>query len=303
MLPAAIYIKKKTGCKVIYDSHELETHRNIARTYLDRMFCMFLEAVFIRQADAVVTVCDSIADHLARTYKIGRPSVVMNAPNTDTVSDGGRDIRTDLDLDPSVPLAIYVGKITVGRGLEQTIQAIARIPRFHLALLGGINAVMLEQVSRIAADADVTERVHIMAPVPPDMVVSYIRGADASLVVIQNVCLSYYYCLPNKLIESAMAGVPVVASAFPELERFVSLSGAGLVVDETDPAAIAEALVTIARTRDDFVVDHEHAERIKAVYGWPTQRDKLIHLYRRLLGSDRASNLPEVSRHEALITS
>jgi len=67
-------------------------------------------------------------------------------------------------------------------------------------------------------------------------------AADCSVIAIQNVCLSYYYCFPNKLFESVLAGLPVAVADLLELRRFVDQYGVGLVMDETDPKAIAGAI-------------------------------------------------------------
>ena len=279
-LPAGSLAAAKTGAKLVYDSHELEVHRNVASGRLSRWARFIIERKRVRKADAVVTVCDSIADHLANAYRIPRPIVVMNAPNVSEAFRFDRDLRTDIGLAKEVPLAVYIGRITIGRGIEQCVQALVHWRGGRFALVGPVNQPTVDAAQALARDLGVADRLYVMPPVPPNAVTSYVRTADISLVAIQNVCLSYFYCLPNKLIESAHAGIPVVASNFPELRRFVEISGAGLLIDEKDPRDIAAALANAYRIREQLRPNAAQLAAVNTTYGWPTQKRALEGLYR-----------------------
>ena len=86
----------------------------------------------IEHASAVVRVNGSIADWLADTYRFERPMVVMNAPDASRPGTIGRTIRDDAGLGSSVPLGIYLGKLTFNRGLEEAVAAVAQWPQLHL---------------------------------------------------------------------------------------------------------------------------------------------------------------------------
>lgn len=286
-LPVASDIARRTGAICIYDSHELEMHRNIKWGKLDRWLCHRLEDRHIRRTDAVITVCDSIADYLAKHYGIARPTVVMNAPSTEVVSKKTRqDIRSDLGLPEETPLALYVGSVTIGRGIDRIVRTLPLLPEFHLALLGPAHKPTLDAALEIAQAERISDRLHILPPVPPEEVVSYVRSADVSLVLIQNVCLSYYYCLPNKLVETTIAGLPVVVSDFPELRKFVERTGTGIATDETSIESIALAMREAYDRRETLRPDARRRDIIETLYGWETQRQKLIELYRKLLANE-----------------
>lgn len=282
-LPVASRVARRSGAICIYDSHELEMHRNIKRSRFDRWLCGELERRYIKRVDGVITVCDSIADHLADYYRICRPTVVMNAPSFAVINGDERDVRSDLGLSPETPLAIYVGSITIGRGIETIVHALRSLPDFHLVLLGPANKGILEGALEAAKNDGTASRLHVLPPVLPSSVVPYVRTADVSLVLIQNVCLSYYYCLPNKLVESTIAGLPVVASDFPELRKFVQTTGTGVVTNERDSDAIARAIREAYERRHDLRPDEARRKIIDRHYGWETQRRKLVGLYDRLL--------------------
>lgn len=281
-LSAGAAISRATGAALVYDAHELETHTNywnlnpFTRRELRRY-----ERALTPSTAGVVTVCDSIADWLAREYRLPRPVVVLNAPSARTTEPAG-NVRQRLELPQSVPLAVYVGLVTVDRGLENCVRALAHAPTLHLATVGPRDAEMEQTLLAIAAECGVTERLHLVDPVPPTSVTRFIRTATCSVIAIQNVCLSYAFSLPNKLLESVFAGLPVAVSDLPEMRRFVQRVGCGIVMDERDPVAIARALMTLAADPERYRIRGDELRRVSDEFGWPAQRAKLLALYASL---------------------
>src|SRR5690606_3088570 len=64
--------------------------------------------------------------------------------------------------------------------------------------------------------------IHLHKSVPHEQVVTMVRNADVGLCFVENVSLSDYYSLPNKLFEYAFSGLPVLASDLPEISKIVS---------------------------------------------------------------------------------
>ena len=62
-----------------------------------------------------------------------------------------------------------------------------------------------------------------------------------------DIFLSDRYSLPNKLFHYMAAGIPVVASAFPQVRAIVEGARCGVTVDMTAPAAIATAIRRVLR--------------------------------------------------------
>ena len=146
-----------------------------------------------------------------------------------------------------------------------------------------------------AAAYDVVERVHFVDPVPSAEVVSFIADADLSVIPIQNVCLSYALCFPNKLLESVFAGLPVVAADLVELRRFLEENPVGVVTDEGDPAAIAQAIVDVLERRQQLAPTAAVIDDIERRYGWEAQERRLLALYDRLGGGLRGRACAEPS--------
>jgi len=281
-LPTAARIAKRLGARLVYDSHELELHRNAVYSTVSQWWRARMERRHIVQADLVVTVSDSIADHLARQYGIKRPLLVLNSPSfKESPPQAMTTLKTQLGVGPEQPLAVYVGRVTFGRGVEYCVQALVHDLQLHVAAVGPREAATEEKLRTLAADLGVQDRFHLVDPVAPDAVVHFIHDADVSLLPIQNVCLSYYYCMPNKLLESVMSGLPVAVADLVELRRFVEKNGCGAVMNETDPAAIARCVRSIFENRDAFRLPAEKIAAIMDEYGWETQAAGLAAAYAR----------------------
>jgi len=281
-LLAGYLIARKTGAKLIYDSHELEVGRNGNFSRWELWLRARSERFLIKKADAVITVCDSIADYLQKLYGIERPTVIHNAPSVNPVKKGDPDVRSQLKLPKKTPIALYVGSVTINRGLENCVRALPHTEDVHLVCVGPRHKPTEELIVGEAEELGVRSRLHLVDPVPHDQVTSFVRSADVSLVTIQDVCLSYRFCFPNKLLESLLTSLPIVVARLVELEQIVEMTGAGVVVDETDPVDIARGINQIIADRKAYVPTPDVIRNLKATYSLEVQMGKLMNLYDRL---------------------
>lgn len=105
---------------------------------------------------------------------------------------------------------------------------------------------------------------------------SLVKSADYGFCMVERVSLSDYYSLPNKLFEYAFAGVPVLASNFPDMQELVERFKLGLCA-ANDAGAIAQAVVRLqGGDRQRMTSDIESL-------GWQAQAERLTALYERLL--------------------
>ena len=174
---------------------------------------------------------------------------------------------------------VYVGGVMADRGLELCVQALPLLPTVHLALVGPRFPDTEATIRDLARQERVSERLHLVDPVAPQDVVPFVADADCGVIPIQNVCLSYYYCFPNKLLETVLAKLPVAVANLLELARFVRETGVGVVMDERDPASIAAALTELLEHPDRYTVTPAILSDVLERYGWPVQERRLIDLY------------------------
>lgn len=242
VLPALAAAARRHGARLVYDARELYAalDATAGRPLVGRAWDA-LEHAFAHRADAVLTVCDSIADRLAARHGIARPHVFYNAPDHTAAPPRTDALRARLGLDAR-PIVLYQGLFRQGRGLPALLRAAAGVPDVQLVLVG---EGALEADLRARA-APLGNRVRFLPFTPPDALAPLTASADVGAVLIEGRTESLRLSLPNKLFEYLVAGVPVLASPLPEISRVVETFGAGLVADPDDPEALARALARLA---------------------------------------------------------
>jgi glycosyltransferase involved in cell wall biosynthesis len=266
---------------LIYDARELETGREFGSFRLAgiyRRLWSLPEAVFIRRADAVITVSESIAGELERLYRIPRPVVVMNCPESRLPTPSNR-LRAELGIPMTMRIALYQGSISAGRGIEPFLQAVQSIPGLAGVVLG--DGPLLPQL-RARFQGEAGQRVYLPGRVPIDQLPEYIGSADLGIALIQDTCLSHRYSLPNKLFEYIQAGIPVVASDLPEIKRIVRGFDVGTVVDPESSQAIASGIRGLLEDTETYSRVKANTRLAADRLTWEQESKKLLALYHAL---------------------
>lgn len=285
-LPVAWWAARRSGAKLVYDSHELcvEMNRKKTLSRVGKFLLSKVEAFLIRRADAVMTVNESIADEISQRYHIKTPTVVMNAtPRSNGVIKSDVNLLRDaLGIKPDYYMLLYLGLLTFNRGIEKMIQSLEYLPKCHLVLMGYGTDWYKKQLRDLILKNGVESRVSFFGPVPSDEVIKYAAGADLGMAPIENACLSYYYCSPNKVFEYINAGLAVVVSAFPELKRVINKHEIGCTFDPDEPRDIARAVEYIFKDPERWRRMKQNTIAASQSYNWENESEKLLNLYRTL---------------------
>jgi glycosyltransferase involved in cell wall biosynthesis len=201
------------------------------------------ERVWARRADAVVTVNDPIAAHLARAWRTREaPTVLLNCQPLWEPPEPRPDlVREAAGLPSDRRVVLFLGRLGRERGLEEAAEAVLRVDDAALVMLGfGPWADRLRERDR---DPRYAGR-HVTLPaVPPDDVPAWTASADVSIVAVPANSLNQRLSTPNKFWESLTAGTPVVVGCDLEVMRaIVEQERLGAVADPADPEDLARAL-------------------------------------------------------------
>jgi glycosyltransferase involved in cell wall biosynthesis len=273
--------------KLIYDCHEFEGERNgKSIAYLKGI--RWLERRFIRFAEEVIVVSPSIARAYQKRYQmfdLPPVSLVRNVPHRlEPMRSKGNpqegELRESLGLMPQDFIALYQGAFTMNRGIEELLAMSSHLKgsRIHLVFMGyGMHEDL------IRAEAEFNENVHFQSAVPYSEVLSYTCGADVGLVSVRPICLSYLYCLPNKLFECIQAGVPVLVNELPDCVSLLEHYGIGKVVKGNTPEHWLEALRQMERENPSLKAKvKEGLIRAQSELNWEKEQSSLTAIYGRL---------------------
>lgn len=244
VLPIGWLVSSILGCKLVYDAHELESQKN-GQTPLLSKGTLFLEEFCWKRIDLLISVSDSILEwyhlHLGSVKSI----LILNSPVQDvdesqvvSTHQSGNYFHIKYSLPEEAVIFVYLGILGKGRCIESYLTAFSdeRLRDAHIVFVG-----YGELDSEIRRYAHLHSNIHLHPPVPHSQVVGIVTNADYGLCFIENISLSDYYCLPNKLFEYAFAGLDVLASDFPEIQQIVNRHSLGICC-APDPGSILNAV-------------------------------------------------------------
>ncbi len=215
--------------KIYYNSRELYAFLGglRKRKILQKIFTT-LEKIFIKRVDLVLTTGELDSEFLHDFYGINNTLVIRNIPKLQEPT-AKVDLIEKLKLDQKTKILLYQGVLIDGRGIELIINQLNRIENSVLVLLG--DGERKERWQKLAEQKGVKERVFFMGTIPQENLINYTAAADIGVCLIENISVSYYHALPNKLFEYIMAGLPVISSALPQMKKIVQNYQVGEVVD------------------------------------------------------------------------
>jgi glycosyltransferase involved in cell wall biosynthesis len=277
VLPLGVWIKLRHRARLVYDTHELETETASSRGPR-RKVGKLVEHLCLPFVDEISVVNEAIATWYRAAYHLPRVHVVRNLPyrQSDVLPAVSRSmIRQRLEIPDDHLIFLYQGLIAEGRGIDQLIAAFAGQAEDRHLLFMGYGARTLD----VVAAARRFPNVHYLAAVDPDALPAYTAAADVGLAIIENVSLSYYFCLPNKLFEYLAAGLPVIASDLPCMRELIEMEDCGWLVP-VDVIPLAELVRRI--TADDIHRLRPRAIAVQHRYAWQSEESAVLEIYHRL---------------------
>lgn len=262
---------------IFYLPHELEPHKQ-GLGIAHRLFIRFIEPINIRLTNArVFVVSENIADWYEREYDIQRPVVVKNAPRfIDSIKTN--HFRENLGIKDDSIIVIYQGGLSIGRGVDLLLAAFKKRNDDKVVIVF-MGYGQLEEDINIASKEK--HNIFLYPAVTPDVVLEYTSSADIGVSFIQNTCLSYYFCLPNKLFEYSMAGLPVIVSNMKEMRALVESYNMGIIVEEESVDSLNIAIDKILDL--DIKQMKQNARKCAEENSWEVQEIKMINAFKNKL--------------------
>ena len=284
----ALLSKALLHSKVVYDAHELgaETGNPSFRNLL----LEFYERTLIRYSSLTFTVNHWMRDIMQNRY--GRNVRVLgNKPTYTPASEFQKNrIRVDSGFTDGDKIIAYVGYLSLARGVDKTVEALKYLPEnVKFAIMGtGRILEFKEMIKQVAIDNAIAQsRIRFIGPYPSDDVIKVLAGADVSMLLYQGKVQNELLNVPNKLFQSIMAQVPVVASSNKSLTDFVygnPVGHIGVTVDQSNPISIARGIdrVLYRENHEAYVANNRE---LSSRYSWQEEVKVYTDGYKQLTGS------------------
>jgi glycosyltransferase involved in cell wall biosynthesis len=270
LLPAALWLARRTGRPVVYDAHEYLGQTVRTKRWLPgplraplALAAERAERAASRRLSAVVAANEDLAARFAAAG--ARAVAVANSPWS-TAFPAPAPL-------PGAPVALYVGGLGPLRGLEVMRAAfpLVGVPGARLVLAGP------------GDPGELPPGAESVGPVDHSRVPALLAAARVAWVPLQRHG-NYDRAVPTKLVEAMAAGRPVVASDLGRMGAMVREAGCGLVVPPADAAAHAAALGRLlSDAREAERMGAAGREAFLAGLGFEGQARALTSLYDEVL--------------------
>lgn len=285
--PASTRSESEPGARepaLTFDSRELYPYvaSTSGRPWV-RWFWKAVQHRYLPRTDAVFTVSESIAEHLAERYAIPDPILVPNAPPRTKVEPAGR-LRALAGLEEDVPVVLHQGSMQKDRGCGRLVRAAEGLEEGAIVFLGdGPERGRLEDTVR---ERGLRNTVRFVDRVPPHELLSVTADADAGVSLLRDTCPNHRYALPNKLFEYLMADLPVVVTDLTEMGALVREFDVGRVVPVDDTEALGEMLRGLLGDPEERGRLSGNAAKVFEVYSWERGRARMMDAFDSLLGEE-----------------
>lgn len=284
-LLAALWVKRKTRVKVIFDSHEM-WGATLAQRFPPWSWNMIsrsyqrLESRWIAQCDWAVGASWAISDYLASILGPERVTTILNVPVTDVFSPPVAKSWED-------PITFcHDGHLGFDRGLKTMAEAIRLVSEKYPVQFKIVGDVLGEERSWLTAFIDkyrLQEVITRTGWLPYEEVGAALAPCHIGLIALlqlpNNVVTS-----SNKVFNYMLYGMPFIGPSFRlAKQKLVVEERCGLLADSADPVSYAAAMRWMIENNSETQAMAERAlNASRTKYRWEHMVPLLVDLYARL---------------------
>ncbi len=271
---------------LVFDAHELPlTGSSSGLLAIVKRLAAWLLARILLHCVGVITVSSPIAEILRTRYHARNVSLVRNVLGFQVIPRSVC-LRQYLGLPSEVAIALYQGFFLPNRGIDKLVRAAAFLNQnIVIVLMGSGFGETQAQLEALISNEGVSDRIKIIPPVSYTELLDWTASADIGLIVYPpDSSLNVQFCLPNKLFEYLMVGLPVLASRLDAVSEVIKTYDVGQIVYSLTPEDISAAInamfadpVNLARMRRNALEASRHE------LCWEKEKSQLIHLYHDIL--------------------
>jgi glycosyltransferase involved in cell wall biosynthesis len=243
-LPAGWWIKRTTGCRLVYDAHE--DYPAMMSLYLPGLMntaLSWLERLLLRNVDHTITASTVLADKL-RARGIDHVTTIGNFHNLssyDQISSSDiQSLRARLGISQNDLVVTYIGGFSLNRQLLPLIEAADGMDGVQAFIWG--DGHQRQAVEQAAANSD---NVRYAGWLASEFVPLHTQMSDVIYYCLREDYPGAAYNAPNTLGHAMAAGRPILANEVGDLGRIVRQTGCGLLLKSVTPTEIRAALETL----------------------------------------------------------
>tara|TARA_B110000008_G_C16957478_1_gene558784 strand:+ start:128 stop:1276 length:1149 start_codon:yes stop_codon:yes gene_type:complete len=277
-LPISIFYKIFYNCKVVYDTHEIETERE-SWSKFTKVIARFFEWIFIKSSDVTVVVNDAIEELYKKWYKVNVVSI-LNTPEKISIPSDSNYFRKKYKINSKNKIFVYTGVFERNRGIFSYINFIKKTNLDVSFVFIGFG----EEESRISLLAESSDKFFVHKAVKEKDLFDIISSADYSLQTMsfqKNLSLSYRTGLGNKFFQSCMTRLPMIGGGFDYQKKMIKKYELGVTVNSDDFNSIEQGIIELLSMDADIL--KKNCETLFEEYNWENESNKIANYYQKYI--------------------
>ncbi len=283
---SGLLIKGMSGSKVVFDVHEhvptefAKFFPGVSRRGVAWMTAQFMR-IFARFTDHIILTRASFDDPF-KGLKTPRSVVI----NTNHLQAKQEEIPNSLvERYGNRPTIIHQGLFGDVRGSWELLEATKIVARAHpdlkVILLGRYEYGDVEEYKRAVEECGLSHVFDFISWVPFEDVPAYIAVSRVGLILFQPGSLNHLLAMPHKLFDYMREAKPTIAPSFAlEVQSIVNETNCGILVDVTNPEAIADAIMRLLRDTEEAARLGENGRRaVELKYNWQSDERRLLAVF------------------------
>lgn len=270
-LKIGFWLKKRKGCKLIYDSHEIWPYMIEGEVpYIIVKLLLLLERRMIKSVDSIITVGKSSKEYFKKISD--KPiDIVMNCKNLIYNDYQGTD-NSDFTL-------IYIGSMSNKRFFPDIVDIVGNIKRTKLILASSKTGKIYELIKK---RCKLYENTKFIGKIPEGDLLPRTRSADATFIIVDPNSKHYRHTLFNKQFEAMVCGRPIIVTNNTYAAELTKELNCGLTVDY-NKESIRENIIKLRDSPELCKKLGLNAFRnARDKYNWNFEKEKLLKIYERV---------------------
>lgn len=277
LLPNYLWSKMKNK-KIFYDTHEYFTGvPELKNSHTKRKIWKKIEDYIFPKLKTVYTVNNAVKNKYVAEYG-NEIAVVRNVPK--------QLVATKMEMP-----AKWIGKkillmqgagINEGRGGMELLLAMQYLPEeFHLLFIG--SGTLWNTIVQKRIELRLDNRVEMIAKLPPSELQKITPLAHLGFSLDSFEDLNCLYNLPNKIFDYMQVGVPVIATAIPEVKAIIEQYKYGICITDASPKNLADTIVNITNDTEAYNILKANCAIAAKELNWEKESIILQEIYKPFL--------------------
>lgn len=261
-------IAKKLNIPLVFDSHEIFSEMPAIQGKMSQKLWRYLEKKVLPEVKFMITASSGYARWFQKKYGIN-PVVVQNAP---------RKLSFNTEISVNNPkIILYQGAVNPFRGIDKAILAMHHLDNVVFKIAG--DGPKKKEYEALVIKENLQGKVQFLGKLKPENLRKITVTADCGMSIEENGGESYFYSLPNKVLDCIQARVPLILANLPEMQNIKHQFDVGEIIKNHSPESIAESIkLVLSKGRKSYLHELEKAANILC---WENEEVKLLEVFEK----------------------